>query len=174
MRLFIAFLPDEETRQRLEDIQRSMKEKGIRGRYTDPFNLHMTLLFIGEYGDPDHVMDVLEEIPFEQCTLTLSHIERMHDMYLCIVKDNDEVSSYVRRLHRACAEQEIPFDRKSFLPHITLLRKADVNNEPDLSELIQEQTMPVSAISLMKSEHGKNGMVYTEIGRIEYIPEHHE
>jgi 2'-5' RNA ligase len=98
----------------------------------------------------------------------------MHDMYLCIVKDNDEVSSYVRRLRRACAEQEIPFDRKSFLPHITLLRKADVNNEPDLSELIQEQTMPVSAISLMKSERGKNGMVYTEIGRIEYIPEHHE
>ncbi len=77
MRLFTAVLPDESFRQELETIQGEMKKKGIRGRYTDPFNLHLTLVFIGEYGNPDGVMDILEEIPFEPSVLTKNSLRKI-------------------------------------------------------------------------------------------------
>ena len=123
MRLFIAILPDETMRQSLAGLQQAMKEKGIRGRYTDPFNTHVTLAFIGEY-QPEPVMDVLTELPFEPMELVPEGILRLRDLYACALKDSPELSAYVRRLRHALAEQGIPFDRKAFRPHITLVRRA--------------------------------------------------
>ena len=61
-----------------------------------------------------------------------------------------------------------PFDRKKFRPHITLIRKVSYKTDQRLPlELLQHERMVVNRISLMKSERGKNGMVYTEIGYIE-------
>ena len=80
MRLFIAILPDETMRQSLAGLQQAMKEKGIRGRYTDPFNMHVTLAFIGDY-QPEPVMDVLTELPFEPMELVPEGILRLRDLY---------------------------------------------------------------------------------------------
>ncbi len=66
--------------------------------------------------------------------------------------------------YRALAANEIPVDRKRFLPHITLIRKAsrDAAGIP-----ITPETMTVRTISLMSSKRGRNGMIYTEVGTIE-------
>ena len=69
--------------------------------------------------------------------------------------------SVVRRIRRALAESEIPFDRKRFSPHITLIRKAS-GKMPGIQ--VQPVTMTVSTISLMRSDRGRNGMIYTELG----------
>ena len=164
MRLFLAILPDDSLRQTLLNIQNDMKKQGIRGRYTDPFNLHMTLLFIGEYGDPGRVNDLLEDIPFAPFEIRLSGIVRMRDLYLCTLQESREAETLARRLRRTLAGHDIPFDRKTFFPHITLLRKAE--NDPLQSIPEPVGTMEVSCISLMKSERGTHGMVYTEIGSI--------
>ena len=68
--------------------------------------------------------------------------------------------------YRALAANEIPFDRKRFLPHITLIRKAsrDAAGIP-----ITPETMTVRTISLMSSKRCRNGMIYTEVGTIEAI-----
>jgi 2'-5' RNA ligase len=51
------------------------------------------------------------------------------------------------------------------MPHIKLVRRARVAKDiqVDNSKVIDE-TMKVNRISLMKSEQGKYGMIYTEIG----------
>ena len=174
MRLFIAICFDENMLDSLVEIQDDLVRSGVKGNYTPRENLHMTLAFIGEYDDPEQIEEVMRNVPLRSFSVKLSGYQPFKDMFFANLEDNENLRDYVKRLRKALLDEEIPFDRKSFLPHITLLRKADVIDEPDLSELIQEQTMSVSAISLMKSERGKNGMVYTEIGRIEYIPEHHE
>lgn len=168
MRMFIAFLPDEQTLDCLVSIQNDMRKSGIRGRYTDPYNLHMTLVFIGEYKDPDRVMEILEEIPFEPYSMKLSCVMRFHDLYVCAFEENRELTAYVKRLHKAFSDHGIPFDRKNFFAHITLVRKAV--NEYGLYDPLKlpELSFECGAVSLMHSAHGNHGMVYTEIDRIEY------
>ena len=64
-------------------------------------------------------------------------------------------------------EEEIPFDRKKFMPHVTLIRRADcTKGKAFLPEFQESDPMRVSGISLMKSEQGRHGMVYTEIGYV--------
>ena len=63
MRLFIAINLDDKFRDALVEMQESMRWQGIRGNYTRMENLHLTLAFIGECGDPDAVNEVLASIP---------------------------------------------------------------------------------------------------------------
>ena len=54
------------------------------------------------------------------------------------------------------------------MPHVTLVRKASSKVKdliiPDIHEPV---TVKVRGISLMRSEFGKNGMIYTEIGYVD-------
>ena len=69
----------------------------------------------------------------------------------------------VRRIRHALADHNIPFDRKRFSPHITLIRKA-TGTMPGIQ--IEKVSMPVERILLMRSDRGKHGMIYTEVGEI--------
>ena len=115
----------------LINIQNEMYDKGIRGHFTPEENMHLTLAFIGEYPDT---------VP---------------------VKDSAPLEAVVRRIRRALADNGIPFDRKKFSPHITLIRKAR-GEMPGLRP--ETAGMTVNRISLMRSDRGKNGMIYTEVG----------
>ncbi|MBR6444724.1 MAG: RNA 2',3'-cyclic phosphodiesterase, partial [Firmicutes bacterium] len=64
------------------------------------------------------------------------------------------------------ADAGIPFDRKKFTPHITLIRRAKQVSKPSpRSRAAAGGTaeMTVDHISLMRSDRGKTGMVYTEL-----------
>ena len=56
VRLFIAVLPDENVRSALTDAQDALRMHQFTGRYASDWDLHMTLTFIGEYPDADHVL----------------------------------------------------------------------------------------------------------------------
>lgn len=69
MRLFIAIRLSDEMRKALVQCMHDLKKQGVEGNYVPAQNLHMTLAFIGEYKDPDKVM---EKVPLPQCRLSLS------------------------------------------------------------------------------------------------------
>jgi 2'-5' RNA ligase len=88
-------------------------------------------------------------------------------MVFANVLDNPDLHDYVKRLRRALSDNDIDFDRKKFMSHITLVRRASGNREfPIQTDAEIEETMRVKGISLMKSEQGKHGMIYTEIGYV--------
>ena len=64
MRLFISLNFDANTVESLCNLQSMLRDNGVEGNFTKPQNLHMTLAFIGEYGKPDDVLDVMEKVPF--------------------------------------------------------------------------------------------------------------
>ena len=65
----------------------------------------------------------------------------------------------------AFADAEIPYDRKKFSPHITLIRKAVCRKGmPGIS--IPHKSMTVNKITLYRSDRGKHGMIYTELGSV--------
>ena len=166
MRLFVALLPDPDGIQALKLAQEYLMDNKFQGRYTPEENLHMTLAFIGEYADEEHVLEVLEQIPLFPFEITLAGMGRFKDTIWCTIGQCDALSAYVRRLRHAFAEEGIPYDRKSFYPHFTLARKVEGNMETLCTIQASSVSIPVQSISLMCSTPGKHGMIYTEIDRL--------
>ena len=168
MRFFIAIEFDEGMLSALSSLQDDMRALGVKGNYTKLDNLHLTLAFIGDYGNPDDVLDAMEDAEFTEFSLALQGVGSYGELFWAGVKDNDELKTYVKRLRKALSDNGIPFDRKKFSPHITLIRRAVYRNGKVIPvEKVPKAEMRVRRISLMKSERGKNGMIYTEVGSVE-------
>ena len=165
MRLFIAIKLSEEMISSLTDYENEMRAAGVKGNFTRPENIHITLAFIGEYGDPDNVLDVMEETEFNPFTISMDKVGDFGELFWAGISDSPELANYVKRLRKGLADADIPFDRKKFSPHITLVRKPVYKNWH--YDRAPKGSMMVDRISLMKSERGKNGMIYTELGCIE-------
>ena len=167
MRLFIAICFDENMLDALSEIQDDLWRCGVRGSYTPRENLHMTIAFIGEYDDPEQVEEVMQKVPLRSFSVKLGGYRPFRDMFFAEFEENENLKEYVKRLRKALLEEEISFDRKKFMPHVTLIRRADcIKGKAFLPEFRESDAMRVNGISLMKSEQGRHGMVYTEIGYV--------
>lgn len=164
MRLFLAINLSDEMKDALLDVQNAMYDHGMRGNYTSEENMHLTLAFIGEYPDAEPVLEALSGVTFTPFELSLEGIGCFRDLWWAGIRDSVPLTAVSRRVRRALAEKGIPFDRKRFSAHITLLRRASGDAS---GVLMPPAMMTVNTISLMRSDRGRKGMIYTEIGRIE-------
>ena len=122
MRLFVAVKLSPEAKQLVKDTQTIFRKLGVSGNYTSEENMHLTLAFIGEYDDPDKVMEALKEVSFEPFGITLGK------------------TAFLRRaVYKGTEPGEIP---------------------------AEPLKMPVESVSLFRSERGRYGMIYTEIGKL--------
>ena len=168
MRLFIAILFNDEMKDALLKMQDDMSDRGVQGNFTPEDNMHLTLAFIGDYGNPERVLDAMERVEFRPIKISLNGVGSFGDLFWVGLADNPQLSGYVRRLRRELSEQGIPFDKKRFSPHITLIRKSSYKDgKPIPVSEPPKGSMVATGVSLMCSERGKNGMIYTEIGRVE-------
>ena len=163
MRLFIAIQLSDAMKDALSAAQDEMYDHGIRGNFTIRENMHLTLAFIGEYPDKEQVLDTLSSVSFSSFSISLKGMGCFRDLWWAGMEESVPLAAVVRRIRRALAEHNIPFDRKRFSPHITLIRKA-AGTMPGIQ--INTVSMPVERISLMRSDRGKRGMIYTEVGEI--------
>ena len=139
----------------------------MRGRFSPPENLHLTLAFIGEYGEPEAVMEAAASVAFRPVCLRLDGIGNFGNLYWAGLAKDEALSAYVGKLRRALAAREIPYDRKRFSPHITLVRGAVFHGASAWPQVEPPQgETEAKGVSLMRSERGKHGMIYTEIGWI--------
>ena len=164
MRLFIAVQLSAAMKDSLIQLQNTLYERGVRGNFTSEENLHLTLAFIGEYPDFEPVLDALSSVPFRPFDLRLEGMGRFGDLWWAGMRDSAPLTAVVHRIRRVLAENDIPFDRKRFSPHITLVRKAAGEMPGTAPEPV---SMQVDTISLMRSDRGRNGMIYTELGTLE-------
>ena len=165
MRLFIAIRLSDGIRDSLSAIQMELRNHGVRGNYTRVENLHLTLAFIGEYSDPAFVLEVMRSVPFEPFPLRIEGFGSFGSLYWCGIAENAALLSYVKRLRKALAENGVPFDRKKFSPHITLIRTAEYDRRAGFPGVtVPDISMRAAGASLMRSERTKSGMVYTEVG----------
>ena len=164
MRLFIAIQLSDSIRDSLSAVQTHLRDHGIRGNDTKIENLHLTLAFIGEYSDPDFALEVMRSVPFAPFPMRIEGFGSFGDLYWCGIGENDSLFSYVKRLRRVLAGNGIPFDRKKFSPHITLIRKVEYDRRRGFPGVtVPDVSMQVLGVSLMRSDRTKNGMVYTEV-----------
>ena len=165
MRLFVAVEPSPGFLAVLTDLQERLREAGVTGKFRDPSGLHLTLAFIGEW--PEDVTGILPAVrkPF---SITLSHLGIFPEANVLWagIRPCEELEHLAGQVRRNLANEGIPFDRKRFNPHITLARKPFVPERVILSEIgVPAVSMIVDDVCLYRSDRGKNGMVYTVIGK---------
>lgn len=166
MRLFIAINLSEEMKESLMDIQDAMRDCGIYGKETVSENMHLTLAFIGDYDDPDYVKRIINSIDIRPFDISLSGVGAFRDLWWVGIENSPPLQAVVRKLRRALSDAGIPLDRKRFKPHITVIRRAEgdfTNVSSTELEAYTNVSMTVDHISLMRSDRGKQGMVYTEL-----------
>ena len=163
MRLFIAIRFDEKILDALTDFQDDLRAQGVTGNYTKRENLHITLAFIGDYGDPVDVLEAMEQVEFSPIDISLDGVGSFGDLFWVGLKENPQLAGYVKKLRRVLAECGIPFDRKRFSPHITLIRKCSYKGGREIPVSDPPKgRMKAVRVSLMRSDRGKHGMIYTE------------
>lgn len=160
MRLFVAIQFTDEIKDSLTGVLHDLKTQGVGGKYTPKQNMHLTLAFIGERRDPNEVKTVLASVPFKPFKLGIAESGNFGNLIWAGVKGNQKLKTYVRDLRAALDAAGIPYDKKEFVPHITLIR--DASSSKPFKVAVPRQEMMVKKISLMKSENKNGRMVYTE------------
>lgn len=155
MRQFIALTFNSSFKEELVHIIDSLKEEGIKGKYYDPDNLHMTLVFFGETNRQDEIMEIIQSIPFPEITITTNRIGHFKKIYWVGAKENPELDAYVNTLRNILKQHDIPFDEKPFYPHITILRKAEEGDRT-----LQEVSTKDIKVELLQAHYLEEGLKY--------------
>lgn len=165
MRLFVALEPEPGVRQALADLQGRLRALGVTGRYLSPVHLHLTLAFIGMW--PEDISGLLPPVrqPFSIALNGLGVFPEAKVLWAG-VQPSQALSGLADHVRDALSAAGIPYDRKPFFPHMTLVRKPVLPERFQLEEVpIPPAVMTVRSVCLYRSEHTENGMAYTVIGR---------
>ena len=121
MRLFIAIQFNDEIIEALNELQEDLRDQGMEGHYSPSENLHLTLAFIGEYGDPDEVMDALEESGFRPLSIMLEGVGNFGDTFCAVGNDTgwiqnerQELREYLSVLSYTLTSSFIDDDKSGF------------------------------------------------------------
>ena len=161
MRLFIAIELSEEMKRAAAQAQDGLRRQRVGGNYTPAENLHMTLAFIGELPSAERATAALRAVDFAPFSLTADGVGCFGDLWWMGVRADPALDALARIVRRALADAGVPFDRKRFRPHVTLLRRASA--APRVIPEIRPADMIVDRFCLYRSERGKNGMIYTAL-----------
>ena len=160
MRLFIAIELSDELKKSLIGLMHEMKKAGIKGQYAPADNLHLTLAFIGETDELSEIREAVSNIHVKPFKLSLSEFGNFGDLIWIGAKGNQGLSELAKAVREALDSAGIHYDRKGFLPHITLARKAAGNYQKIAAP---KGVMMVKRISIMKSEVKDGRRVYRAI-----------
>ena len=108
MRLFLAINLSGPVKAALIDAQNEMYDGGVRGSFTPEENLHLTLAFIGEYPDPEPVLEALGELSFSPFELSPEGIGCFGDLWWAGMRASPQPAALARRIRHALAEKDIP------------------------------------------------------------------
>lgn len=166
MRTFIAIdLP----REFAGDVAATARQLStvVDGRFSPRENYHLTLAFLGEIGeaqarDAIGALDTAcEGLP--SVTLRpdgLGHFGRPHDATLWLgLAATDELRELHERVRAELAARGVAFDKKAFLPHITLARRARIPKGA-LPPLLFPAPARAEQVTLFKSTLTQDGPLY--------------
>lgn len=145
------------------DAQDGLREYGVRGNYTQPENLHLTLAFIGETERVTEIKAAVDAVKFEPFVIRTGKLGcfngRSRVLWLGI-EGEDKVKTIAQQLRRNLDKCGIDYAKGKFSPHITLVRQP---SEMPLDVEVESESMTVSEISVMNSERINGRLVYTAL-----------
>ena len=166
MRLFVAINFNNDTRSRLLALRDELRGKSQRGNFSAPENLHLTLVFLGEYDTKQTaaVKSVLSAVSFEPFDIEVDSIGRFKrdggDIWWAGLQKSKPLIALQRELTEKLITAGFTLERRKYSPHITLGREVKTDDKPCHIEPFGET---VNFIDLMKSERTKGKLSYASI-----------
>lgn len=165
MRLFIAAELPSSVTDALAETSAALRG-GVRGRYVSPDSFHVTLAFLGEV-EGRRVQDACAALDrgcvgFEPFTVSLGDLgcfgKRSKATLWQGFREAGALPELARSVRGELSAEGFAFDGKSFLPHITLMRAADLT-VGGLPMPTMAQGM-VSCVALFRSDLSGSRPVY--------------
>lgn len=176
MRLFISINLEGQLLDQFYKKVEELKENSIRGRFPQPGNMHITVVFLGETDNVEAVkqaMDGVSAHPFELKFKRISKFARQgRETYFVSLRRNSVLQHINEQLTESLSEAGFETDKREYTPHLTLGRNVVFNWDFDFQEFSKEVAemkarMKVEKISLMKSERVEGKQKYTEMYHID-------
>lgn len=149
MRAFIAIPLPEEAKQRLFEIQETLKAAQADVKWVNPNDIHITLKFMGDLNEKKLALikeitaSVANDHPAFQariaCLGTFPHRESPQVIWMGIDQGDEQIKLLNADLEARIAQcAGIPKEKRSFTSHITIGRVRSGNNREKLSELLKQ------------------------------------
>jgi 2'-5' RNA ligase len=180
IRLFIAVNCSDTAKRLLLSVQDNIKAQSLKGNFSRPENLHLTLAFLGETQEEQvpaicaAIQEALQP-PITPFTLTFSQTGCFRhsgkELWWIGAQQTGPSLAMLKNLRQritgGLSAANIAFDDRAFKPHITLGREikqgaSSMRHAPIVLRQ-QEIALSVNRVSLMKSERINGITVYTEI-----------
>jgi RNA 2',3'-cyclic 3'-phosphodiesterase len=170
MRLFISIdLPQTVIDEciRIQKIVHSYR--AIKGKVTDPTQLHSTLLFLGETSaeDTSGVIEKLNQITFAPCLISLSSLNVnswIHPHILWITLHAPRLENLTNHMRIVLGQH----DTRPLKPHITLMRIKEPTDKLTLKKLVHNVEIEplewtITKFCLYESVLSREGSLYKQL-----------
>lgn len=166
IRVFFAIFPNEFVQKQLAH-QAEILEPTCGGRKVRTQNFHLTLLFLGDVSTNriailDQTMKNISAKKFELSLDKIGYWKRNQVTYIQANQFPNELFFLVDSLKTALSEAGFLFDKYTYKPHITLIRKATHPAEINLPIPIKWE---VNEWSLIQSKQTENGVDYIPLSQ---------
>jgi 2'-5' RNA ligase len=161
-RLFLAIWPEEEQVEQLFALQ---GEYTAWGRQVIPENFHITLLFLGQVEDEamQCLIQNVSSITFEPFRISLDQLgyfDKTKIFWVGPKETPSELESMFKKLRNCAIRCGFSQLTKRYVPHVTLLRKADVPvSDPNFKPI----EWLVRDFHLVESQMDREGAHYATI-----------
>lgn len=173
-RTFIAIDPSKKVKRDLEKIQKELEKHKIKGRFVNPENSHLTLVFLGWTREEKigRIKDTLASAVAETPSLTLRFTQLncfpktglAKTLYWSLEKNKD-LDRMVLKIQAGLRRHKIWFDQKIFISHLTVARFRSPHNLDKKLPLIRtpETDFQVKQVTLYESRLSRAGPAYTPL-----------
>ena len=169
MRAFIAADIPYHIRERLADVSLALGLSETRA--VDKNNMHLTLAFLEELENREigNAREAMDRARFDRFDVSIKGVYCFGNpgaIYSAVASGADKIIELARSLRVELAASDINFDKKDFVPHVTIARmKGKVDEETLTEELCRFAnrefgSYTLDTVSLFKSILGPEGPRY--------------
>ena len=158
-RLFFALLPDDNSRQALQQISTALPLSSRQRTRAE--NWHVTLVFIGSVNEEiiPKIIAATMPIKMPSVTLVFDQLEYWHGAkILCLTCSQAEltVANLVAQLSTPLVDLDIKLDTRPYCPHLTLARH--IHEKP--TAVFKPIILNANEFALMESVSDPSGVIY--------------
>tara|TARA_B100000953_G_scaffold77563_1_gene62886 strand:+ start:599 stop:1180 length:582 start_codon:yes stop_codon:yes gene_type:complete len=176
IRIFISVFVPKEIVNIKEMLKTTIDTRGIKIRWIQDGNMHLTLKFIGNTTEEsidsinNAIHDLVKDTPFINLSISgtgcFSKRDRANTLWVGIKGDLDKLEQLILNINNKLEPLGFPIERRKFLPHITIARiNPNQKKKPDISNFLNttfmELPMKIVKINLMQSQSFPKGSFYT-------------
>ena len=169
MRLFIGLPLGPEGRKQAAEYMTVLRKAGVKGSFTRPENLHVTLAFLGEQENTDKAEEAMRAVRFSPETVLLCRTAMFRKTGILHL---DPASPEALRpladdLAAALRERGMRLENRAYRAHLTLCRRVVL---PEGIVLPEPPTVPLPAEAMVLFESHRPNGVLTYTPRFHWPP----